>query len=353
MKFIRANNIVPAVTFLIAGLLSITACRQEPVATESGGRQQTLRVEGYVLTAGTFEKDYTASGSILPNESISIVPEITGRVTGLHFREGVAVRKGQPLVTLYHDDILARIDKLKAQKSLQEGIQKRQTALLRIGGISQQEYETTETQVSAINADIAAEEAELRKTKIIAPFDGVVGIRNISAGATIASGTVIATLQQTDPLKMDFMIPEHHHRKIHTGSTVYFTVKGDSIRRTGTISAIEPGASGTTRSIKVRAAIPNKNGQLIPGSFAEVTIPFQSNDSALLIPSQSIIPTTRDKKVAIVRNGRAELVTVRLGMRTSGMVEVIQGLKAGDTVITTGLMQVKPGVAIQFTAIHP
>ena len=227
----------------------------------------------------------------------------------------------------------------------------RQKELVDIGGISRQDYETTQTGIATIDADIDVQEAELRRTKIVAPFDGIVGIRSISTGAIVSPTTTIALLRQVNPLKMDFSVPEQYHSYIKTGKSVFFTVTGIEGNKVGTIKTVDPGADMTTRTVKIRATVPNSNRELVAGSFAEVMIPFQSNNDALLIPSQAVIPTTREKKVALVKNGKAELVTVELGARTEDKVEIVKGLQNGDTVLTTGLMQVKQGMDVTITKL--
>lgn len=337
----------------IAATISLYSCKSgKEEDRKAGGKPKGLKAEGYVLTAGVFQNDYHASGTLLPNEEVDIHPEIAGRITSINFKEGSFVRKGQTLVTLYDADIRAQIQKLKAQKALQSKIQDRQSELLKIGGISKQDFETTETQIASIDADIAIQEAQLRKTKIVAPFDGIIGIRSISNGAIVSSTTSIATLQQVNPLKMDFTVPEQYFRNLKVNQLVYFNVSNDTADRTGKIAAIDPGADVNTRSVKVRAIVPNEKGRLVSGSFAEVRIPFESDNNALLIPSQAVIPTTRDKKVAVVKNGKADFVVVELGARTADKVEVIKGLTSGDTVITTGLMQVKPGMEVTINKIR-
>jgi membrane fusion protein (multidrug efflux system) len=263
------------------------------------------------------------------------------------------VRKGQTLVQLYDADILAQIQKLRAQRALQQKLLQRQQELVNIGGISKQEYETTETQIASIDADIAFQQASLRKTRIVAPFDGKVGLRDVSVGAIVSPATVVANLQELHPLKMDFTVPDQYKNNISVGKTVFFSVDGlpDS-KKSGKIAAIDPGADVNTRSIRVRAMVPNPNNELTAGAFAHVTIPLESNNDALLVPAQAVIPTTRDKKMAVVRNGKALLVQVELGARTEEKVEVTSGLVAGDTVIITGMMQVKPGMDVKITKVR-
>lgn len=340
--------------FLTASLLttislSLAACggKKEADAKGAAGKPQGLIAEAYVVNTQPFQTDITASGSLLPNEEISIMPEISGRIVSLNFKEGTRVRKGQVLVQLYDADLRAQVQKLRAQRQLQVNILKRQQELLNIGGISKQDFEVTQAQIQTIDADIAAVDAQIRRTKIIAPFDGVIGLRNVSNGAIVSMTTVIATLQQTNPLKMDFNVPSQYRDAVVTGKEVFFTITGSTDTMTGKISAIDAGANATTRTVKVRALIPNPDGKLLPGGFANVNIPLESTPNAILIPSQAIIPTTRDKKVAVLRQGKANMVTVVLGVRTADKVEIVQGLQQGDTIITTGLMQLKPGMPVK------
>lgn len=345
--FMKLNCI--KISALVAGvaLFGFSSCKSESKnggkGAGMGGRSRKVSAEAYIVKEQSFSNVYTSSGSLRPNEEIEIHPEMSGRVTNISFHEGSVVRKGQLLIQLYDADLRAQLQRLQAQKRLQQSTEKRQQELVNIGGISKLDFETTQTQIKYIDADIAAAEATLSKMRVLAPFDGIVGLRNVSVGAVISPTTVIATLQQTHPLKMDFNVPDQYRSQISVGQAVFFSVDGVKDSLSGRISAIEPGADAQTRTIRVRAIVPNPKGSLTSGGFAHVVIPFSINNNAILIPSQSIIPTTRDKKVAVVRNGVAELIVVKIGDRTSGKVEVTQGLQTGDTILTTALMQVKPG----------
>lgn len=333
----------------IAAICGLVACSHKKSEKELAreAKPKILNVEGYVVTPRPFQNDYTATGSLLPNEEIEILPEVSGRVTSISFEEGKHVSKGQVLVRLYNDDIKAQIQKLHAQRELQVNIKNRQAELLRIGGISKQDYETTTTQIKSIDADISYAEAQLRKTSILAPFDGKVGIRNVSIGAVITPATAIARLQQTRVLKMDFTIPEQYRNEVPTGKKVFFSVTGSFDTLPAVISAIEPKANATTHTLQVRALVQNQQHKLTAGSFTHVIIPFEYKANALMVPSQAVMPTDRDKEVAIVKNGRIKMVAVVIGARTSDMVEVIRGVREGDTIITTGMMQVKPDMAVK------
>jgi membrane fusion protein (multidrug efflux system) len=349
------NKFLPAFVGLavLAGTTSCGSKKKEEAANgKKGGAPKTLRAEGYVVKPDYYASTYTASGSLLPNEEVDIHPETAGRVTNIFFKEGTVVHKGQILVQLYDADIKASIQKLRAQRALQVKILDRQEELVKIGGISRQDYETAQTQIQSTDADIAYQQALLAKTKIVAPFDGRIGIRNISPGAVITTTTLVATLQQTHPLKIDFTVPDEYRSKLENGMKVQFTVDGRLDTLSGTISALDPGADMSTRTLRVRAQVPNADGKLTAGSFAHVVIPFASENNAILIPTQAVIPTTRDKKVAVVKAGKVNLSTVILGDRTPDKVLVLQGVNPGDTIITTGLMQVKQDMEVKITKVQ-
>lgn len=334
-----------------AGATSCKNDKKEASKAAAAAKPSSVSADAYVVAPQQYARTYTTSGSILPNEAISLMPEVSGRVTAILFREGAAVRKGQTLVQLYDADLQANVDKLRAQRQLQKTTESRQAELVRIGGIARQDYDATRTNIQAIDADIEAAQAGIRRMKIVAPFDGTVGIRQISTGAVITPSTIITTLQQTYQLKIDFTVPDQYRSQISNGQRIFFTVDGMLDTMQATVAAIDPGADPATRTLKLRATVPNNAGKLTAGSFAHVIIPFGSAQSAILIPSQAIIPTTRDKKVARLRGGKAELITVQTGDRTADRIEILNGLQQGDTVLTTGLMQVKPGMAVKVRAV--
>lgn len=344
------------ISVFILGSIAISilvSCGDKKDANGKGqGKPNGLKAEAYIVAPQSFQSRFAASGSLLPNEQVEIHPEISGRVTAILFKEGSHVSQGQTLIQLYDGELRAQIQKLKAQRQLQAKTQDRQKELLAIGGISKQDYETTETQIQSIDADIAFAEAQLRSTRIVAPFDGTIGIRNISVGAIVSPATLITTLQQTHHLKIDFTVPDQYRKYIHTGTEVLFSVGNIKDTLKGLVSAIDPGAEANTRTVRVRVIIPNTDGKLVAGSFAQVIVPLQRDDRAILIPSQAVIPTTRDKKAAVVKDGKATLVTIELGERTNDKAEVLKGLQQGDTVIVTGLMQVKPGMDVTITKIR-
>jgi membrane fusion protein (multidrug efflux system) len=333
-------------------LLSLVGCRYKEGQQKQGqGGPQGLRAEAIVVKPEALSTVYQSSGSLLANEAINVYPEVAGRITAIHFKEGAAVRKGDLLVQLFDNDVKAQIQKLKVQRRLQVITKERQDELLTISGISKQEYDNTVAQIAAIDADIAYSEAQLRRLQIRAPFEGIAGLRNVSVGAIISPTTQVTIIQQVHPLKLDFPVPEQYKGVLKNGDPVQFTVTGSQDTMKARIAAIQPGADVATRTIMIRALVPNPEKKLVPGAFANVFLTLDRNAGAIMVPSQSIIPTTRDKKVAVLRNGKAELQTVVTGQRLAEAVEILQGLQPGDTVLTTGIMQVKPGMEVKVTKI--
>ncbi len=342
---------------LVAGglccLALLAGCKGKGKEKEGkGGGPKVLQAEVFVVKAAPLSSVYQSSGTLLANEEISVYPEVSGRITAINFKEGTNIRKGDLLVQLFDSDIRAQIRKLNAQRELQILTKGRQDELLQINGISRQEYDNTVTQIAAIDADIAAGEAQLRRLQIRAPFDGVIGLRNVSVGAIVSTTSLITTIQQVNPLKLDFPVPEQYNGAIRTGDPVHFTVAALRDTLKGSITALQPRADATTRTITMRALVPNADRKLIPGAFANVFITLGRNDNAIMIPSQCIIPTTKDKKVAVLRNGKADLVTVTTGMRLVSEVEIQHGLQPGDTVIATGIMQVKKDMDVKVAKVR-
>ncbi|UPK70042.1 efflux RND transporter periplasmic adaptor subunit [Chitinophaga filiformis] len=314
------------------------------------GGAKNLLVDAYVVKTTSLNETIEASGTLQSNEEVQIQAEITGRVTGLFFKEGTQVSKGTLLVKIYDEDLKAQLQKLELQRQLAKTTLERQENLLKINGISRQDVDVTRNQVSAYGADIEYTRTQLQKTELRAPFSGRLGLRNISLGAIVTPTTIITTLQQLDPLKVDFSVPEKYRTAINQGDQVDFKVAGDQQTYKGHIYAIDPKIDLSTRTIKIRALVPNA-GKLFPGAFARVQVSLKNMPDALMIPTQAVIPGTRDKKVAIADSGKAKFVIVETGIRNADNVQITSGLKPGDTVITSGIMQLRPGMVLKYNEI--
>jgi len=246
----------------------------------------------------------------------------------------------------------ATLKKLQTQLKIAEQTKKRQAELLAVSGISELEYEQTGLQVSSITDDIEVLKAQITKTEVLAPYDGTIGLRNISVGAQVTPGTPLATIRELNQMKLDFSVPEKYAGEIRAGKKVRFSIQGADTLFSATITAAEGGIDAATRNLKVRALVDQRDGILNPGSFAKVEIPLTVKPDALMIPTQAVIPQERNKKVIVARDGQAAMLTVKTGIRRPDDIEVTEGLNVGDTVVVTGVMFLKPKSALKFSKIR-
>jgi membrane fusion protein (multidrug efflux system) len=335
---------------IIGIIIYLNKCNKEdgPSVNQNKGNQpQAMMVNGLVISAEPIEDKIYASGTLLANDEVEIKNEIPGRVTSILFKEGKKVSKGELLVTLYDEDLKAQLKKLQLQKELAQKTDERQKDLLEINGISQQDYDLSYNQLQSINADIEILESELSKTKIRAPFDGIIGLRTVSAGAFLSVNTKIVTMQALDPMKLEFSIPERYRTLLNDNAEIKFTTESSEGFFTGTIYAFEPKIDLQTRSVIVRALCSNKDLKLFPGAFAHVEIPLKKIDNAILIPTQALIPELKGQKVFITKGGKAEKVDVETGVRNDTSIQITKGIQVGDTILISGLMQVRPGTPLK------
>ncbi len=310
-----------------------------------------LSVEGYVVKPTLLMVTIQVSGTLLPFEETVLMPETGGRVVMINLPEGKLVKKGTVLVKLFDGELQAQLKKSQTQLQLAEQTEKRQRELLKVSGISQFDYDQTVFQVNSIKDDIDLLNVQIGKTELKAPFDGVIGLKNISAGAQVNSSTPLATIRMVNRLKLDFSVPEKYSREIIPGKMLIFSVEGDSIKYTAVVMATEGGIESDTRNLKVRAVVDHVSPELKPGAFARVELELGKHADALLVPTQSIIPQARNKKLIVARNGKAEFVTVNTGIRKAAFIEVLNGIHSGDTVVTTGIVFLKPKADLKFSKV--
>ena len=309
------------------------------------------QVEAYVVKTQSLGANVEVPGSLIANQATELHPEISGRVVQLNVSEGRQIAKGMLIAKLYDGDLQATLKKLQVQLQIANQNEQRSSQLIKIQGISQQDYDASLLNVNNIKADIEVMRANIIKTEIRAPFNGKVGLKNISMGAFVTPSTVVATIQQTDILKLDFAVPEKYIAQIKTGQKVNFTTEGNTKKYTASIMATESGVAQETRSLAIRAIVQNKEAGLVPGVFAKVVLNFEPDPNAIVVPTQSIIPQARGKKVIVYRSGIAKFTDVTTGIRDSATVQITSGLQAGDTIVTTGLLSTRPDAKIGISRI--
>ncbi len=299
------------------------------------------------------DREIQSPGSILAEENTNLQPEVSGRVTGIYFKEGSIVQKGVLLVKLYDADLKAQRSKLAVQQKIAEASEVRQKELLAINGTSQQEYDLATLNVSNIKADLELNAVALSKTEIRAPYTGKIGLRNISLGAYITPQTIVANIAQISSLKIEFNVLEKYANDLKQGKTVNFKAESSNKIYSARVTAFENTLTNDTRQLKIRAEVMHPDAFLIPGSFISVNFDIGSRLPTIMIPSQSVIPQARDKKVIAYRNGTAIFTTVVTGYRDSSNIEISSGIREGDTILTTGLLSIRPNSKINVSLDSP
>lgn len=335
---------------LLSASLLLAACssdRKEKVtADQKAPPRPPARVEVFVVQKTTVSESIEVPGSLVADEATEIHPEVSGRITDLYIREGAYVNKGALLAKLYDGDLQAQRRKLEVQLKIAQTTEDRYNQLVKIGGISKQDYDLTSLQVSNLRADLDIIRTSIQKTEVRAPFSGKLGLKEISTGAYVTPASVITSIQKTAGLRIDFNVPEKYTSDIRKGQVVNFTIEGNDRNYTAAVMATESGIAEETRSLTVRALIKGDATGLIPGGFAKVKLSFEPNPEALLVPTQAVVPQARGKKVYLYRGGVAQFVDVETGVRDSSMIQIVTGLKQGDSVITTGLLGLKPDAKV-------
>ena len=340
--------------FLLSSLtsLGLTACGKKEAANGAPGGAGPVpppaKLAAVVLNVSAASSGIATTGTVLAEQQVEVQTEIAGRVTRIGFPEGGHVSAGQVLVKLDDSGLRAQFRKASAQLHLAEAQEKRMKEQTDAGAVSAQEYDQVRAQLESAKGDADLLKAQLDKCEIKAPFGGEAGLRKVELGAVLQPGTRITTLQDLRSYRVEFSIPENQAAGVDTGMPVTFTVAGREDTLSAVIFAIEPGVDPDTRLLKMRARYDSpKDGKsgLHPGAFASVVLPLREH-SALWIPAQAIVESARGTQVWRVHEGKAELHVFQPGTRTPEAVEVRQGLSAGDTVLISGLMQLKPGAAV-------
>jgi membrane fusion protein (multidrug efflux system) len=309
-------------------------------------------VEGFVVKPIAVDQSIAISGTLKPFDETVLMPDVSGRVVTINLPEGKFVKQGALLVKLFDGDVQASLKKSIAQLEIAEQTEKRQAELLKVSGISQSDYDQALLLVHSINADIEVLKAQIRKTEILAPFDGVIGLKNISIGAQVTPSTPIATIRAVKSLKLDFSVPEKYGDELKPGLKVTFTIQGNDSKFDAMVIATEEGIDASTRNLNARALVKNTSALLKPGAFANVELQLKEIKNALMVPTQAIIPQELKKQLIVEKDGKAKFVNVLTGVRQASNIQVLTGVAPGDTIVTTGILFLKPGMNLKFSKVN-
>jgi membrane fusion protein (multidrug efflux system) len=317
-------------------------------AAGAGGPGAPAPVEVVELKPTTVKEDLQAVGALRSNESVMLRPEVAGRIAAINFRDGQPVKKGQVLVALDATLNEAEVAQARAELELARNNLKRTEDLAAKNFVSGSAQDQAAANVEVLAARLKLAEARLAKMRVTAPFDGVVGIRNVSVGDYVKDGADLVNIEDIAQLKVDFRLPERYLPQLRVGQAV--EVSADALpgsRYRGTIDAINPRIDANGRSLEVRARLTNTDGRLRPGMFARVRVIVGERPAALLVPEEAIVPLGDDFFVYTVADGKAKRVRVKLGVRREAMVELLEGVKAGDLVVTAGMRVQRDGQPVR------
>jgi membrane fusion protein, multidrug efflux system len=320
-------------------------------APGKGGAMPPARVDGIVVTAENFANALSVSGSIEANEQVQIRSEVPGLVTGIYFKEGTNVSKGQLLLKINDRELQAQLSQALTKQKLAQETEYRAGELLKKEAISKEEYDVALADLRSLQSETQLTRAQLAKTQIRAPFSGKIGLRAVSSGEYLTPSATVANLVSIDPVKITFSVPEKYAGQIKLNTKINFTVAGSDKKYTARVYAIEPSIDMSTRTLQLKATADNRSGDLLPGSFAKIDLPLSSLDNAILIPTEAVIPVLKGKKVFISEKGKAKEVMVETGTRTDKSVLITSGLHIGDTVLTTGMMSLKPETPVSIKIV--
>ena len=308
--------------------------------------RQILNVTGYLIKPTLMSDSYNSIGTLIPDEEVELSFETSGKIVGIYFTESSRVKKGDLLAKINDRPLQAQLEKLMAQQKLAEDKEFRQRSLLNKDAISQESYDQIVTELQTIQADINLIKARISETELRAPFDGIIGLRYISEGSYTNSSTKIARLVKMSPIKVEFSIPEKYSDDVKIGFPITFGVVGRNDTLNAIVYAIDPKIDITTRTIVMRALYPNKNEELKSGRFAPVTLQLKKIENTIAIPTEAVIPEMEGETVFIYKSGKAFSVKVGIGLRTESKIQILSGLNFGDTLLTSGILQLRQGLPI-------
>jgi membrane fusion protein (multidrug efflux system) len=350
MRAIPRRGVGVAVALVILAVLAapkLIQLRRTSAPAATATSKTILRVRVHRVVPTLLIERLATTGAVRANEEVEIVSEISGKISDIFFQEGSRVAAGELLLKIDDTELVAERQQAVYQVELAERAEVRQKRLLDDGVTSSENYDVALGELNVLRAKLQLIEAQQLKTEIRAPFSGVIGLRWVSPGSFLSPQTRIASLNDVDLVKLDFSVPEKYSALMKVGDKISFAVEGTDRTFPGTIYAIEPSVDSSTRSLRMRARCPNRDGLLVPGAFANVDLVVRSVPNALTVPSIAVIPELGGKKVFVIDDGKAQPRAVETGIRSDTEVQITSGLAEGELVIVSGIQQLQPGLEVE------
>jgi len=351
------KKILFVIIILIIGVLvllpKIISSETETQNTSTGAKTDiVVPVKAHIVTLEKLSNKVLITGTVLANEEVELISEISGKITKILFKEGAYVSKGQLLIKMYDSDLQAQLRRAESKVKLSEEKEFRQRQLRDGNLISQEEYDNTLGELNINKADFDLIKAQVEKTEIRAPFSGVIGLRSVSEGSYVTPAIVMARLQNLNTIKVDFSIPERYSTSVKVGDELEFKVSGSTKIFKAKVYAIEPKIDPDTRTLMIRAICSSVYRELIPGAFADVELALKEINDAILIPTVAIVPELKGQSVYLYKNGTVVQQKVEIGVREETNVQIISGLSKSDTIITSGILQIRPKSKVKISEFN-
>lgn len=318
----------------------------DKVMTGKKNGKKILNVNAKIIKPQLLTDEIQISGLLLPDEEVDLSFETSGKIVEINFEEGSEVKKGQLLAKVNDRQLQAQLQRLVGQLKLAEDRVFRQNALLERDAVSKEAYEQVKTDLATLNADIEMVKANIALTELRAPFDGMIGLRQISVGSYASPTTIVAKLTKISPLKVEFNVPERYANQIKKGANLTFRLEGKLDAFNAKVYALESKIDLVTHDLTIRALYPNSNKTVMPGRYISILLKKEEMPNAIAIPTEAIVPEMGKDKVFLYKSGKAQPVDVSIGIRTASEVQILRGLQMGDTILTSGTLQLRTGLPI-------
>ena len=320
--------------------------------TPAKNNKKVLNVTAKILKPQLLTDEILTVGKLVPDEEVQLTFETSGKITEIYFKEGTFVEKGTLLAKVNDSQLQAQLARLEAQVPLAQDRVYRQSALLQRDAVSKEALEIVKTELATLNADIEQVKANISMTELRAPFDGIIGLRQVSVGAYASPSTIVATLTSITPIKIEFSVSERYARDVKKGTRLYFNVDGYTTPFEAQVYATESSLDPETHNLTVRALYSNSDQMLMPGQYTGIRLKQKEITDAISVPAEAIVPEMGKNKVFVYRNGLAEPVDITIGLRTDTQVQVVEGLHSGDTILTSGTLQLRKGSAVKIESFE-
>jgi membrane fusion protein (multidrug efflux system) len=349
IKKLTGTGIVLLIVVLIAVFILPKLLKEtetESKIEKSGGRGKPMEVRGLILKPQLFKDKINTTGTLQAYEEVELRVETSGKITSIFFSEGDFIHEGKLLLKVNDAELQAQLKKAELRKQIIVDKEYRQRMLLSKNATSQEIYDAALNELNGVDADIELLKAQIDKTEIRAPFDGIVGLRYVSVGAFINSSTKIALFQRLDQIKIDFSIPERYYGSVKSGSSITFSLQGSEKKYQAKIYAVQPKVDVETRTLQLRGVINNPRREIPTGAFVKIELEFNNSPNALLVPSIAVIPDITGHKIFLYKSGRVFPATIDIGARDETNVQILSGAKEGDTVIVSGIVNMRPNAPV-------